>query len=475
MLSVIATIALIVTLSACGPRPGRAGASTPPNRVHTILPDTTGRFGLIQIIDDYGHADDGGILGPLSISQIKTEAAHYDSVWASFEPRIWESVHRGLIVSRYMIPNEDDALISGHDLAWWRKKHPDWVLYACDARGNPTEATPWSGVGFSDVPLDIHNPDVVRYQAHLLGDYMIANGYNALAVDNFTFANYMKAPNPVLGQGNPQTGWYACGIFQGGRFVRRYGSAGSSDFAQPDPAWIADLLSWIGTVRHLFATDGKLAPHHLKILVNHPILGSAPNGDEQQMLRSVDGVVVENGFTAYGRYASPRSRSLPALFTQTLSWMQAVQARRIAVFVTDYFCDGGVTVDRAPCSYDPKTLSASQVDWALATYAITNEGGANVYVAPQGGDNYSYRPEYAKTYGAPCGSFTQDGDVYMRSFQRGMAIVNASYATHAVNLPLHRSFIDIEGRPLTNPLMVNGADGYMLLTSSDNCSAKDKP
>jgi hypothetical protein len=475
----LAAMTLVVVLSACGAhragtsphamRTASATARAKPSGI-TILPDTTGRFGLIQIIDDYGHADDGSILGPLSTSQIQTEAPHYDSVWASFKPHVWNASHRGIIVSRYTIPNEDNALVSRRDLSWWQRNHPDWVLYACDASGNPTKAVPWSGVGFSDVPLDIHNPAVVSYQVHQLGKYLVANGYNALAVDNFTFVNYMLAPNPVLGQGRAQTGWYACGIYQRGRFVRRYGSVGSSDLGRSDPAWISDLLNWIATVRKVFDTDPKLGPHHLKILVNHPILGSTPNSDEQQMLRSVDGVVVEDGFTNYGQYVSPRSRSLPALFTQTLSWMQAAQSRHIAVFVTDYFCESGRTVNGAACSYDPSTLSPSQVDWALATYAITNNGAADVYIAPEGGDNYSYRPEYARTYGAPCGSFKQDGDVYTRRFQGGMAIVNASYTAHAVNLPSHHTYTDLEGRAVGTPLMVNGADGYMLLTAPNGCS-----
>ena len=211
----LAATALVVPLSACGAK-SSAVTSAPSGPARTILPDTTGRFGLIQIIDDYGHADDASILGSLSGSQIQTEAPHYDSVWASFNPRAWNASHRGMIVSRYTIPNEDNELISGRDLSWWQKNHPDWVLYACDGRGNPIRASPWSGVGFSDVPLDIHNPAVVSYQAYRLGNYMIAHGYNALAVDNVTFANYMRAPNPVLGQGKPQTGWYACGIYADG-------------------------------------------------------------------------------------------------------------------------------------------------------------------------------------------------------------------------------------------------------------------
>jgi hypothetical protein len=437
--------------------------------MRTIVRDTTGRFGLVQIIDNYGHADDGSILGPLSDSQIRTEAPRYDAVWASFNPSAWNAAHRGMVVSRYTIPNEDNELISRRDLSWWQKNRPDWVLYACDANGNPTRESPWSGVGFSDVPLDIHNPAVISYQAHQLGNYMIANGYNALAVDNVTFANYMQAPNPVLGQGRPQTGWYACGVYEGAKFVRRYGSTGASDFAQPDPAWIADLLNWITTTRKIFGADPKLARHHLKILVNHPILGSFPNPAELQMLRLVDGVVIEDGFTQYGQYVDPRSRALPALFSQTLSWMQAAQSRHVAVFAIDYFCKGGKTVSGAACSYDPSTLSSAQVDWALATYAIANDGGADVYIAPEGGDNYSYRAEYARGYGAPCGSPEQAGALYTRRFQRGMAIVNASYTPQTVTLPPHLAYTDIEGRAVGNPLKVNGADGYMLLTSGKGC------
>ena len=129
-----------------------------------------------------------------------------------------------------------------------------------------------------------------------------------------------------------------------------------------------------------------------------------------------------------------------------------------------------MTASGTACSYDPSTLSASQVDWALATYAIANNGGADVYIAPQGGDNYSYRPEYARGYGAPCGNVERAGAVYSRRFQRGMAIVNASYTRRTINLPPNHTYTDIEGRRVSNPLSVDGADGYMLLTTVNSCS-----
>jgi hypothetical protein len=437
--------------------PTPAPTATPSGSGITILPDTRGRFGLIQILDNYGG------VSPLTSSQIQSEAPHYDSVWGSFDPSDWNAAHPGMIVSRYMIPNEDDNLISGHNLSWWQSNHPDWVLYACDQNGNPTSDLPWAYTGFSDVPLDIHNPDVVNYQVHLLGDYMIANGYNTLAVDNITFINYLAAPNPVLGEGEQQPGWYACGIYSQGpsvpsSFVRRYGSAGSSDFDQPDPAWISDLINWLAQARNIFATDSTLAPYHLHILVNHPVLDSGPDSNEQQMLSYVDGMVDENGYTHYGQLLSGGN------FAGTLNWAEYLQSNHKAALITDYFCTG------SSCSNDVATLSAQQVDWALASYAIGDEGGEDLYTSPHGGSIYSYRPEYATSYGMPCGSYTQPSSyVYERTFQGGLAIVNASGSSYNLALSSSHTYHDIEGRTLTNPLTVAPEDGYFLLTSN-GCS-----
>jgi hypothetical protein len=433
------------------PTPG--STATPSASGSTILADTTGRFGLIQILDNYGGAT------PLTTSQIQAEAPHYDSVWGSFSPSAWDSAHPGMIVSRYTIPNEDENLISGHDLAWWQANHPDWVLYACDQNGNPTQDVPWADTGFKDVPLDIHNPAVVSYQVHLLGNYMIANGYNTLAVDNITFVNYMGAPNPELEPGKTtNAGWYACGIYQNGSFVRRYGSAGSSDFDQPDPAWISDLVNWLAQAQQIFATDATLAPYHLHIIINHPVQDSSPSATEQTMLNYVDGMVDENGYTHYGTLLTGAS------FARTLNWVEYLQSHHKAALITDYFCTG------SGCSTDVNSLTPQQADWALASYAIGNEGGEDGYTSPAGGSLYSYRPEYSTAYGASCGSFTQPAtDVYERKFQGALVIVNASTGSYNFTLPANHSYRDIEGRTVSSPLLLGAADGYVLLTSN-GCS-----
>lgn len=406
----------------------------------------------MQINDAYGRVGTG-----MTTAQIQAEAPHYDSVWGTFFPNVWNQMHPGMLLSRYVLPNEDVKLISGHDLTWWQQNHPTWILYACDNNGNPTHDLAASGTGFGDVPLDIHNPDVIDYQIRqLVGPDMIAHGYNAIAADNITFSNYL------VDQTQPaSSGYYGCGIWNGNTFVYRYGGPGISDHNVADPAFINDLLNWIATTRNILNTDPTLAPHHFKLIVNHPFGGSTPNSNELQLLSNIDGMLYEPGFTHYGTLYTGGA------FHNALNWMVYAQSRHLAIFMSDYFCVG------SGCSHDPSTLAASQVDWALASYALGNNGGADVYISPAGGAIYSYRPEYARTYGAPCGAFVQNGNVYTRTFAGGFAVVNANSSGSAVvQLPAGHTYTDIENRPISNPLTVNPTDAYMLLLSSggNGCS-----
>ncbi|HTX03212.1 MAG TPA: hypothetical protein VMD07_05985, partial [Candidatus Acidoferrales bacterium] len=387
----------------------------------TILPNTSGHLGLIQLADNYGSPG----IGAFSASQIQSEAPYYNAVWASFEPSTWTQYHPGMILSRYEVPFEDEYLISGHDLAWFQQNEPSWVLYGCTSNGTPTSDVAWSGTHFqNDVPLNIDNPDVVSYEVNQLVSYMLANGYNALAVDQVVFENFLLSPNPEVGEGNPVSGSYGCGIYpqgpQNGNFQRIYGTASGGElYNSNDTTFNDDIINWLA------AAHTALSQYNLKLLVNHPIGTSSPTSLEQQMLQYVDGVVVENGYTNYGEYATS---GLPGAFVNTHSWLEDVQTMSPAkaVFIAYYYCESN-------CSTNASALTASQVDWALSTYALSNAGGADAYIVPYGVDDYSYRSEYASdNYGAACGSMTQSGDVYTQQFQNGMAIVNASYSSASV-------------------------------------------
>jgi hypothetical protein len=424
---------------------------TPTPASSTMIADSTGRFGLIQVLDAWGRAGK-----QMTQSQIQQEAPYYDSVWGAFFPQYWNASHSGMILSRYYLPFEDAYLMSGNDLNWFKTNHPDWILYGCDQNNNPTTHYAWSGTGFpNDVPLDIHNPAVVAYQLANIKSYLQSNGYNALAIDNTVFINYLESPNPMLESGQrTQSGWYGCGIYQNGildsaHFVRRYTGFDNTN----DATFNADVNNWVAQAR------AALSPLGIKIIVSHPPIGFSPNANEQTLVSNIDGLLDENGFTHYGNPVPTNT------FAQTLNWMQLLQSRHIAFFVTDYWClDGTDPTTNQPCGTDPSQLTAREVDYSLASYAIGNNGGADVFISPNGGAGYSFRPEYLTKYGGPCGSSTQSGAIFTRSFSGGFAVVNTSTSTQSVSLPAH-NYRDIEGRAVSNPLQVGAQDGYMLIRS----------
>lgn len=422
-----------------------------------MLPNTNGRFGLFQVFDWDGFSSHQ----PMTTQQIEQEAPHEDAVWGAFSPDVWNSSHPGMYVSRYMLPVEDDNLVSGHNLSWWQQNHPDWILYACDSNNNPTKDLAWSGTGFADVPLNFADPNVIQYQIQLMETYLKQNGYNTLAVDNTDLLNYLAGGNPNFGQSTVK-GEYGCGTYDSsGTFHRVF--SGPFD-SSSDQAFVAAMVNWVKTVGQAMHQQG------LKLIINHPTYNSPTNSNEEQLLSAVDGVVYERGFSDYGKYQSEAA----GLMNNALKWGDYTQQHGVAFLVTDYMCSGynGTAPwnNNAPCNPDPSTLPAPQVDWALSTYAIANNGGMDLYLSPKSGANYSYRSEFSTQYGNPCGAYTQPAaNVYERKFANAVVIVNASAGSYSLPLNAAQNYRDIENRPVSNPLVVAPADGYVLLTTN-GCS-----
>lgn len=418
-----------------------------------MLPDTTGRFGLIQIFDWDGTSSHA----PLTTSQIESEAPHFDSVWGAFNPGAWDAAHSGMIVSRYMVPVQDDNSVSGHNLSWWQSNHPDWILYACDSSGNPTKQLAWSGSYFQDVPLDFSNPAVVSYQMNLMIPYLRANGYNAIAADNTDLLNYLEGGNPNFGQ-SVTKGDYGCGTYDSsGNFHRLFGPG-------KDSAFISAMVNWVK------AASSALHSAGMRLIVNHPLYNPPSDPNESALLSASDGMVYENGFTYYGNYMGNAAN----LVANAITWATYTQTHHIAFLITDYLCTGWNGTqpfnNNAPCPTDPSQIPAPQVDWSLATYALVNLGGTDVYISPQTGERMSYRPEFSTSYGAPCGSYTTvSSNVYERKFQGALVVVNASSGSYSFPLPSGHTYRDIEGQAVGNPLNTGPATGYVLLTSN-GCS-----
>lgn len=415
------------------PKPTSAPTATPtppPARSATNahIPSTVGRIGLFQVFDYHG--------GRIPSSQIQQNGRRYDAVWGSVEPGAWSSAHHGMIVSNYFIMGMDQYAATKHTLSWWQKNHPDWILYACTSSGQPTHDIAYMpGISVPDMPLDIHNPAVVDYQIGTMAAYASANGYNSLAIDQVVFWNTYKGGNPAMGQ-KLRDGEYGCGSWHGNTFERRYASP-------QDPQWNADVVAYVRQAHTLLRSRG------MTLIVNHPA-GNTSDPNEQQLLASTDVDLDETGFSDYGRYTQDNG----GIFKRELLFMQYAQQHGTGVLITDKF-------------QNETHVSAAGLEYALATYLLGNDGAALLFTG--GAHEYGtmqYHPEYDQRIGTPCSGVAGGPHVYARAFSGGLAVVNASAAAQTYSLPSGKSYRDIEGRSVHNPLTLAPEDAYVLVTAS---------
>lgn len=388
----------------------------------------------MQIFDEYRA-------NTITAQQAMADGPRYGIVWGPRPgmPRNWHANNPSLVATYYMPQETDASSVSwgriGHDLAWWEKTHPDWILYACTPSGTPTKSAAYIAQLPNNVPLDVHNPDVIAYQIRTTAAYSIANDYNGLAVDEVVFYN---ATGSALG-----TGYYGCGIYSRGKFVRRYNG-------EEDPAWTADTVAWVKRAHDLLTTDRVIAPHHIKLVINHPA-GNVADPNEQAILENTDSDLNEVGFSDYGNYHASYS-----LFKTTTDWMRFVQAHGVKALIGDNFSQ-------------TTPLTRIQVEYALATYLMGDEGNAELFAGNS--NSYGaeqYLPQYQTDAGAPCGDYYADPKypaIWYRKYSNAFIIVNSgSSSTQIAHMPPNRKYIDIMWRRARNPMVVASGDAFVLLT-----------
>lgn len=411
------------------PSPGATATSTPTQALSARIPSTVGRVGLVQVFDYHN--------GYMANSTISKSGRRYDAVWASLSPAGWDAAHPGMVVSNYYIMGLDQYAALHHTLAWWKATHPDWILYACTASGTPTHDIAYMiGLNSLDVPIDIHTPAAVAYQVQAMAHYAKAAGYNSLAVDQVVYWNIYQGGNPAFGQ-HRNTSEYGCGTWHGSTFVR--------DYASPkDPRYPADVVSYVRQAHSILHSMG------MALVINHP--GGSPNDpNEQQLLSNTDAVMDETGFSDYGRYTQN-----PGVMSSTLAWMRFAQSRGAAVMIVNKYLNFNQSVTGAPFEY------------ALATYLLGNQGAALLFVGgAHGYGTLQYHTEYDAPIGKPC-SDVSAGPVYVRRFSGGLAAVNGSTSTRALQLPSGKAYRDIEGHSIGSTIAP--MSGYVLLTSANGCT-----
>jgi len=352
--------------------------------------------------------------GRITRSQAKQDAPLYDLVWGTVKPSAWKEGNWHILTSFYAPFDGDFA--TGHGLVWWKANHPDWVLYRCD------EKTPaWPG-GLKNVPLDISNPAVVRWQMKTYGPVMEA-GYDGLAAD-------------LVGLNNANGG---CGVFVDGVWTPRFTGQMNDD------AWSQAVLAWM---RYAFGYLHQL-PRPLTLGINH-VPENRPFGDpeEADLINHMDFEDDESSFTDYGNgYASNGKVGT------IIQWMHYIQSRGKAYIVDDKWNTG--------------SIDHQQLGWSIATYLLGKYHHSTVYIDHLPGYGYEYwYPQYDAKVGSPCDDAVKDPNdngIYYRKYTGSYVVVNASInQTFTVTLP-HATYTSIFGKTIHSPLTLPPDTGAVLL------------
>lgn len=403
-----------------------------------FMPSSWGRISAFQVFDDTAN----GYITQAAASQ---DGWRYSAVWGARNNigTSWLNSNAGLQTAYYNALETDESSSAwgaiGHSLSWWQSNHPDWVLYACTSNGAPT-TTPAYVPGLPyNVPLDVHNTNVIDYQVRLMANYAHQLGYRALAIDEATF---WQADEGV-------SGGYGCGIYQNGSFVRRYSGA-------TDPNWAADVVAWVKEAHKLLTTDATLSAYHLKMIVNHP--ADQLTANETAFLANVDADLDETGYADYGRYQTGSA----ATFVMRTNWAQYAQQHGVAVLMND--------------NWGALPVTTPLLEYSAATYLMGNLQAESLFASSGSGYGLEqWHSQYQSAIGAPCGAYyggssydSANPSIYYRRFANAVVVVNggSGSAAQMAHLPTGHTYTDLLGRAVSNPLTIASNDGYVLLTSN---------
>lgn len=95
----------------------------------------------------------------LDADWIAAHGSEYVFVWGASTGatlKTFEQYAPRTVLSKYFPYSRDPD--AKHDIAFWKRFHPDWIQYECDGK------TPATLYGGANVSLDISNPEVRQWQ-----------------------------------------------------------------------------------------------------------------------------------------------------------------------------------------------------------------------------------------------------------------------------------------------------------------------
>ncbi|WP_437314761.1 RCC1 domain-containing protein [Sorangium sp. So ce385] len=342
---------------------------------------------------------------------------------------------------------------------YWDALHPEWILRKCKTDGSPRDDLEASPVvrnrdnaaywGVENPALDFTNEEVVQEMlSRIRAQWARGLRFDTLSLDVVKPANYIGA----------------CGVYDGGtawdpRFNgdTRHDPACSGTCDPEDPSCAARdgycdwqytraLAKWLQRLRDEMHKDGKRLHINLSITGSKTPAYSISSSDAALagpggIFDTVDGVLDEEGFNyrKCGAYSYDVSPSCPDtryngkdvhFWSNTHGHMLSVQSRSKPYYLKTSFLTAAGNTPPTP----------AQIEWALASYLVSEAGLASIYVPPQDdGLGYWDHAQLGVALDAACGAAapvveavgTRKG--FTRTYRHGFVAVNFGAPTPAIS------------------------------------------
>jgi hypothetical protein len=379
----------------------------PPASSSSAWRNTTSTAG-VSLFSQWGRDSDGD--GPTTGSWGQRGYSNCLFVWGVNPAQLgaWRANQPEAVLSHY-VPFARDASL--RNLSWWKANHPSFILYQCDKKTPAFE--------FKDVnmPLDISNPDVVRWQLsgadnEYSAEKIAAAGYDAIAFDNYWTIRHMGAIGP-------------CGVWKGGQWVQLFKTSSDPKIDEVQVTWIKNMFKGLQTIK---TSRGR----RLLLVPNYGVGGSTDPRTDAQVLaigNHSDGALSECGFTGCGSHLSS-----DGVWVNKVRFMLNMQAGGKAYMETVYW-----DVHPQPSTSTYKVVAnASTVEFVVSSFLMGKQQAAAIWAIHQ--FNLS---QFTAPVGHPLGDMrlvgkTKDGygQYAERKFANAFVIVNHRSSGAAVTVPL---------------------------------------
>ncbi|WP_437314762.1 RCC1 domain-containing protein [Sorangium sp. So ce385] len=351
------------------------------------------------------------------------------------------------------------ALRGAINYSYWDAVHPEWILRRCTTSGGALDNLNASPVvrdrknaaywGVENPALDFTNEEVVQEMlSRIRAQWARGLKFDALSLDVVKPANYVGA----------------CGVYENGttwvplfKGDQRYNPACSGTCDPEDPSCAARdgycdwqytraVAKWLKRLRDEMHKDGKRL--HINLASTggvHPAYSisssdatlAGPGG----IFDTVDGVLTEEGFNyakcgAYSYDLSPdcldnRYDGKDVHFWSNMrGYMLGVQSRSKPFYLKTGF----------PTADHTTPPTTAQIEWALASYLVSEAGLASIYVTPYSdATGYWDYAQLGVELDAACGAAAPVVEAvgarkgFTRAYRHGFVAVNFGAPTPAIS------------------------------------------